>query len=232
MTQPTRKLAAIVFTDIVEFTQITAQDEAAAMSLLKWQRETFKPLVIELGGEWLKEVGDGLLLSFPSSQDAVRCAIRIQEAAREMPDLKLRVGIHQGDIIQEGPDILGDGVNIASRIQRIGLVGDDERDRRVADATILVHPSHYEGFGLPVVEAMASGTPVVTTTAGAIPEIAGDAALMVDPGDVDALASALVHVLGDEQTRAHLIKAGRNRAARFSWADTASGLIEVYDSFL
>ena len=122
--------------------------------------------------------------------------------------------------------------SIAARVQRIGFVDDEERDRRIADATILVHPSHYEGFGLPVVEAMASGTPVVTTTGGAIPEIAGDAALMVDPGDVDALASALVHVLGDERTRAHLIQAGRGRAARFSWADTASGLVEVYDSFL
>ena len=122
--------------------------------------------------------------------------------------------------------------SIAARVQRIGFVDDEERDRRIADATILVHPSHYEGFGLPVVEAMASGTPVVTTTGGALPEIAGDAALMVDPGDVDALASALTHVLEDEQTRAHLIQAGRDRAARFSWADTASGLIDVYDSFL
>ena len=123
MTQPTRKLAAIVFTDVVGFTELTSRDEAAAMSLLKWQRKTFKPLVIELGGEWLKEVGDGLLLSFSSSQDAVRCATRIQEAAREVPNLKLRVGIHQGDIIQEGPDILGDGVNIASRIQQIAPRG-------------------------------------------------------------------------------------------------------------
>ena len=122
--------------------------------------------------------------------------------------------------------------SIAERVQRIGFVDNEERDRRIADATILVHPSHYEGFGLPVVEAMASGTPVVTTTGGAIPEIAGDAALMVDPGDVDALASALIHVLGDEQTRAHLIQAGRDRSARFSWADTASELIDVYDSFL
>jgi glycosyltransferase involved in cell wall biosynthesis len=122
--------------------------------------------------------------------------------------------------------------SIASRIQRIGLVGDDERDRRVADATILVHPSHYEGFGFPVVEAMALGTPVVTTTGGAIPEIAGDAAVMVEPGDVDALASALVDVLADEQKRAQLIQTGRDRAANFSWAETARGLVDVYGSFL
>ena len=59
MTQPTRKLAAIVFTDVLGFTELTSRDEAAAMSLLKWQRKRFKPLVSELGGEWLKEVGDG-----------------------------------------------------------------------------------------------------------------------------------------------------------------------------
>jgi serine/threonine protein kinase len=68
-------------------------------------------------------LGDGLLLSFSSSQDAVRCAIRIQEATREKPDLQIRIGIHQGNIIQEGPDILGDGVNIASRLQQIAPKG-------------------------------------------------------------------------------------------------------------
>ena len=93
------------------------------MKLLQWQRKTFQPMVTNHGGEWLKEVGDGLLLSFPSSQNAVRCAICIQEAAQEVPNLKLRVGIHQGDIIQDGSDILGDGVNIASRIEGIAPPG-------------------------------------------------------------------------------------------------------------
>jgi class 3 adenylate cyclase len=123
MDEHRRKLVAIVFTDIVGFTEITSSDEGEAIRLLQWQRNTFQPMVEEHGGEWLKELGDGLLLSFPSSQDAVRCAIRIQEATREKPDLQIRIGIHQGDIIQEGPDILGDGVNIASRIQQIAPRG-------------------------------------------------------------------------------------------------------------
>ena len=117
MSLSSRKLAAIMFTDIVGFTDLAASDEAGAMKLLQWQRNTFQPLIAEHGGEWLKEVGDGLLLSFTSSQDAVRCAIRIQDAVGEMPSLKVRVGIHQGDIIQDGADIMGDGVNEASRIE-------------------------------------------------------------------------------------------------------------------
>jgi serine/threonine protein kinase len=123
MDEHRRKLVAIVFTDIVGFTEITSSDEGEAIRLLQWQRNTFQPMVKEHGGEWLKELGDGLLLSFSSSQDAVRCAIRIQEATREKPDLQIRIGIHQGNIIQEGPDILGDGVNIASRLQQIAPKG-------------------------------------------------------------------------------------------------------------
>jgi class 3 adenylate cyclase len=123
MSQPTRKLAAIMFTDIVGFTDLTATDEAIALKLLQWQRETFQPLIAEHGGEWLKEIGDGLLLSFASSQDAVRCAIRIQDVVGEVPNLKLRIGIHQGDIVQDGADILGDGVNMASRIEAVAPAG-------------------------------------------------------------------------------------------------------------
>ena len=122
--------------------------------------------------------------------------------------------------------------NLATRVQRIGFVNDQERDRRVADAAILVQPSHYEGFGFPIVEAMASGTPVVTTSGGAIPEIAREAALMVDAGDVDALAGALMTALEDQEIRERLVRAGRERAAMFSWADTASGIVDVYRSLL
>ena len=78
MDEHRRKLVAIVFTDIVGFTEITSSDEGEAIRLLQWQRNTFQPMVEEHGGEWVKELGDGLLLSFSSSQDAVRCAIRIQ----------------------------------------------------------------------------------------------------------------------------------------------------------
>ena len=113
----TKKLKAIVFTDIVDFTKISAEDEQQALGIINKQRELLKPIVIEHNGEWLKEIGDGLLFSFDSSLDAVKCSIKIQEAVRDVDDFKLRIGIHQGDIFIQDGDVYGDDVNIASRVE-------------------------------------------------------------------------------------------------------------------
>jgi class 3 adenylate cyclase len=76
MPEPIRKLAAIVFTDIVGFTKITAEDQSKASSLLKTQRELFQPLVAQFNGSWIKEMGDGLILTFETVTDAVNCCIK------------------------------------------------------------------------------------------------------------------------------------------------------------
>ena len=81
MEKEKRKLAAIVFTDIVGFTKITAKDQTLASSLLTKQRDAFKPIVQKYGGTWLKEMGDGLLLIFETVTEAVNCCIAIQEKA-------------------------------------------------------------------------------------------------------------------------------------------------------
>jgi glycosyltransferase involved in cell wall biosynthesis len=86
---------------------------------------------------------------------------------------------------------------------------------------VYVLPSRYEGFGLPVLGAMASGTPVITTTATSLPEVAGDAALLVDPDDRTGLVTALRRVLGDAALRAELVGRGRERATLFTWKKTA-----------
>ena len=112
-----KKLKAIVFTDIADFTKLSAQDEQKALDLLHKQNEIVKPIVEKHKGEWLKEIGDGLLLSFDSSLDAVRCSIEIQELLRDVEDLNLRIGIHQGDIFIKDGDVFGDDVNIASRVE-------------------------------------------------------------------------------------------------------------------
>ncbi|HIG81399.1 MAG TPA: hypothetical protein EYQ62_07145 [Verrucomicrobiales bacterium] len=122
-TEPRRKLAAIVFTDIVDYSSLANRDEKAALKLLKKQRRLLKPLVKQFEGEWLKEIGDGLLLSFDSSLSAVECALAIQAKVLGVEHLELRIGIHQGDVVREGNDILGDGVNIASRIEKYAPVG-------------------------------------------------------------------------------------------------------------
>ena len=110
---PKRKLSAIVFTDIVGFTELSAKNEPAALDLLNKQREILKPIVEKHEGAWLKEMGDGLLLTFNTSIEAVNCCIEIQKVAKNAQDLKLRIAIHQGEVVVQGDDIVGDDVNIS-----------------------------------------------------------------------------------------------------------------------
>ena len=118
-----RKLAAIVFTDIAGFTKLSAENEPAALALLETQRDLLKPIVTEHNGHWLKEIGDGLLLSFNTNLEAVNCAIAIQKAVKEVDALNLRIGIHQGEVVFQGSDVVGDDVNIASRLEPFAAVG-------------------------------------------------------------------------------------------------------------
>ena len=97
-----------------------------------------------------------------------------------------------------------------------------------AGARLFVYPSLYEGFGLPVLEAMASGTPVITSNLASLPEVAGDAARLVDPQDVDALAAALLAGLQDEHWRSQSRQAGLSRASQFSWSACVNATVAVY----
>lgn len=112
-----RQLAAIMFTDIVGYTALMGQDENKAVELLKQNRELHKPFIEQFNGRRIKEIGDGLLISFSTATDAVLCAGHIQQSSKKIPHLRLRIGIHVGDIIFDNDDIFGDGVNIAARLQ-------------------------------------------------------------------------------------------------------------------
>jgi len=130
------------------------------------------------------------------------------------------------------------GDDVRSAVRRLGLearvelAGYVEREGLAAlyrGAACLVFPSRYEGFGLPVLEAMASGTPVVATTAGAVPEVAGDAAVLVEPGNPEGLADGIRRALSE---RERLSAAGLERVRRFSWSETARRTLEVYRELL
>ena len=130
-----------------------------------------------------------------------------------------------------GADALAGAVADArhrDRVIRVGYVADDQRARLLHDAAAFVFPSVYEGFGLPPLEAMAAGVPVVATDAGALPEVLGDAALLVPTGDVEALSDALGRALDDADSRSRLVHAGRARAATYSWGACAAGLVDLY----
>jgi glycosyltransferase involved in cell wall biosynthesis len=114
------------------------------------------------------------------------------------------------------------------RVRVTGWLDDDVLDGLYRAATCLVFPSLAEGFGLPVLDALVRGTPVATSNATSLPEVAGDAALYFDPEDTDAIAAAIERMLEDEGLRDRLRKAGPVQAAKFSWARTADGTLESY----
>jgi glycosyltransferase involved in cell wall biosynthesis len=116
------------------------------------------------------------------------------------------------------------------RIVRIGYATAAQRRDLLAGATVFAYPTLYEGFGLPPLEAMAAGAPVVAARAGSLPEVLGDAARLVDPGDDDAIAAAISGLLDDPVARAALIARGREHAATFSWDRAADRFADLYRS--
>lgn len=120
-------------------------------------------------------------------------------------------------------------LGLGDRVRFLGHVPDGELRALMDAAGALVYPSGYEGFGLPVVEAMAAGLPVIAAPGGAVEEVAAGAALLVDPVDTDALALAMHRVRADGALAAWLREAGRARAGAFSWDDAALETLRVYD---
>ena len=114
------------------------------------------------------------------------------------------------------------------RVKLAGPVGDALLHALYQAADGLAYPSLYEGFGLPVLEAMANGIPVLTSDRSSLPEVAGDAALLVDPLDRSAIAAGLVRLAGDDDLRRRLVEAGRRRAAGFTWRATAAATWATY----
>lgn len=110
-----------------------------------------------------------------------------------------------------------------------GYVDEDELPAWYNAADLFVYPSLYEGFGLPPLEAMACGCPVITSNTSSLPEVVGDAGIMVDPHDVDALADAMERVLTDESLREDMRRRGLERAKRFSWQRSAREMWDIYE---
>jgi len=143
------------------------------------------------------------------------------------PDLRLLL------VGAEPPGYLGAtpaGVppDVRARVAFTGRVSDAELRALYAGASVFVFPSRCEGFGLPSLEAMALGAPVVCANAASLPEVVGDAALLFPAGDAGTLAHTLSRVLDDPALRERLSRAGRERAARFTWERTAAATVAVY----
>jgi glycosyltransferase involved in cell wall biosynthesis len=120
----------------------------------------------------------------------------------------------------------------AGDIRFLGRVTDAELPALMNGALAFVYPSLYEGFGLPPLEAMACGTPVITSNRSSLPEVVGAAALLVDPGDTGELADAMARIVDDEPLREDLRERGLKQAQSFSWDETARMTVRVYESVL
>jgi len=117
---------------------------------------------------------------------------------------------------------------VASRITRTGFVSTDDLAALYSAADAFVFPSFYEGFGLPVLEAMTCGCPVIASNTSSLPEVCGDAAVYCDPGDVESITGAIDRVLNDANLRARMIAAGHNRTQRFTWRSCAEATLAAY----
>ncbi len=151
--------------------------------------------------------------------------------AGDLPGVDLVIGGRRGwmyDQIYAQVEALG----LHDRVRFTGYVSHESLPALYGGARVFAYPSKYEGFGIPVLEAMSCGTPVITTNVSSMPEVAGDAAVLVPPDDVGALAAALRRVAGDEALRAELSRKGLARAKMFSWQRCARETVAVYEAAL
>jgi len=119
----TRELAAIMFSDIAGYTLVMGRDEDKALRALGEHREVLRSVLPKFNGRMIGEVGDGTLSSFHSALDAVNCAREVQASLKDDPEMQLRIGIHVGDVLFKDNTVLGDGVNVAARLEGLAEPG-------------------------------------------------------------------------------------------------------------
>ena len=165
-----RKIAAIMFTDIAGYTALSAKDSTKASELLINQRDTLKPIVEKHGGSLMKEIGDGLLLTFDSATSAVECSIAIQEATKGIEDLNLRIGIHEGEVIKQDGDVIGDDVNVASRIEPFSAIGGVAISHKIEQAISSNLEFETKYIGKPKLKGVSQKVEVYCITSHGLPK--------------------------------------------------------------
>lgn len=119
---------------------------------------------------------------------------------------------------------------IADRVRFLGFIADEHLSALYSAASLFLFPSLYEGFGLPVLEAMACGVPAVISNSSSLPEVGGEAALHLDPRQPEAWSEGMDRVLSDPGLAAAMVDAGFEQVQRFSWEKSAQELLDIYDS--
>jgi glycosyltransferase involved in cell wall biosynthesis len=223
-----------------EAARVLVPSEATARDLAELYgvdrgRVTITPLGVEVPAE-PDRAGAERLLRDLGVRGPFLLAVGTLEPRKNLPRLldafgEVAAGLPDHWLVVVGP--VGWGPRLrptwdSVRVKLAGPVGDRLLHALYQAADGLAYPSLYEGFGLPVLEAMANGTPVLTSDRSSLPEVAGDAALLVDPLDRAAIAAGLVRLAGDQALRRRLVEAGRRRAAGYTWRATAAATWATY----
>ena len=196
-------------------------------------RDSFGPVAREAAARVRKRLGiDDEFLLFVGTLEPRKNLVTLLRAyaqlARETPlPPQLVVAGGEGWLMDETLALISDG-DIRKRLCLTGYLNDDDLRALYSSCRAFIYPSLYEGFGLPPLEAMASGAPVIASRAPALPETVGDAAILVDPLDVPGFSRAMVALLADQTRRAEFVERGRAHAAKFSWQRTADLTYDVY----
>jgi glycosyltransferase involved in cell wall biosynthesis len=161
----------------------------------------------------------------------VRAFAELLRSPAASPELRLVIAGGKGWLYD---DVVAEvrALGLQERVCFMGFVDEVDLPALYRTAAVFAFPSLYEGFGLPPLEALACGVPVVTSNASSLPEVVGDAGLMVDPMDVQGLAAALACALADPAWRAEAVTRGTQRAAQFTWQRAAQQLLAVYEQVL
>jgi glycosyltransferase involved in cell wall biosynthesis len=200
--------------EAVDHTVFRPGDQQEAAERLRLERGIEGPFVLFVSSLWAYKNCDGLLRAFAL-------------ARRDLPDHRLVVVGSAADAGYAAElHALASELGIEDRVVWVGGIPHHETLPFYRAADAFVYPSHNETFGLPILEAMACGSPVVTSDRSAMPETAGGAAVLADPGDPASVAAAIVSATGDAGRR--LRELGPVRAAQFTWAATAKATLEVY----
>lgn len=153
----------------------------------------------------------------------------ISELKKKLPDIVfLKIGTSQVPGAREKLIELIEMLEIKKEVVFVGYVSENDLTKYYNAADLFVFPSLYEGFGLPPLEAMACGTPVITSNLTSLPEVVGDSAITIDPYDVNAFAEAMYNLLTDEKLREKMINKGLKRAQLFNWEKSAEKTLKVY----
>lgn len=176
-----------------------------------------------------------------AGRDAYVLAVGTVEPRKDLPSLLRAIDHLASDgvevpVVHVGPDGWGtaafdhalDAMARPDLVTRLGRRSGQELADLYHGARVFAYPSVYEGFGMPLLEAMSAGVPVVSTSVPAVREVAGDAAVLVPVGDAEALAAAIAACWSDEAHRARLVAAGHARTARFSWEACVDGMVALY----